>query len=358
MVASLLTRHRTGKFTLVADAEPMFLSFRLTDGSLPLRMKDGPASYSTNQLKRNRSLTPVAEAAEGTNEPVAKRHQRSGGFEPQSSQRRHEHPDLVDHFRVEMLTPSLSNHHTHGVSSAGTGNLEDYDDLELDDTFATFDTSLFDASPKTISTDIVDDPLFLGSSDRAIHDILRTASFEHNFQPPPSSVLRAHGSESRSAEEFDPTLQYSSPESSTLSAPSRNESLLDQEVDWRGVQEKVKNIPRNSSLASFPAAQMTSTGIARKAPQTPASSKPELLTTTWVSKGFRDMRLADCKTFFHIKEMLQTKIDMFQNQAEVTFELFARVMYSSRENFHHKQYFQFRDLFKEAPPYLAGVLSA
>lgn len=62
------------------------------------------------------------------------------------------------------------------------------------------------------------------------------------------------------------------------------------------------------------------------------------------------------KTFFHLNEMLDAKVQMFKHQPEMVFDLFARVLYSSRENFVKKQYFQFRDLFKETPPYLSGAL--
>ncbi|UZP37458.1 hypothetical protein NXS19_005274 [Fusarium pseudograminearum] len=50
------------------------------------------------------------------------------------------------------------------------------------------------------------------------------------------------------------------------------------------------------------------------------------------------------------------KTQIFRNQPEIIFELFARVVYSSRENFHKKQYFRFRSLLKECPPYLNGAL--
>lgn len=68
------------------------------------------------------------------------------------------------------------------------------------------------------------------------------------------------------------------------------------------------------------------------------------------------MPLKPHKTFFHVKEMLEAKQQMFRNQPDAVFELFARVVYSSRVNFYRKQYFQFRDLFKEPPPYLSGAL--
>lgn len=62
------------------------------------------------------------------------------------------------------------------------------------------------------------------------------------------------------------------------------------------------------------------------------------------------------KTFLHIKDLVDTKAQMFSNSHTAHFELFTRVLYSSRENFTHKQFFQFRDLLKETPPYLNGTL--
>jgi hypothetical protein len=63
------------------------------------------------------------------------------------------------------------------------------------------------------------------------------------------------------------------------------------------------------------------------------------------------------KTFFHFGEMLGAKATMFCNSPDAVFELFTRVVYSARENFGHRQYFQFRDLFKETPPFLSGALA-
>ncbi|KAJ0152544.1 Transcription factor gsfR2 [Fusarium oxysporum f. sp. albedinis] len=42
------------------------------------------------------------------------------------------------------------------------------------------------------------------------------------------------------------------------------------------------------------------------------------------------------KTFFDLQELVDAKTQMFRNQPDVTFELFARVIYSSRENFYKK----------------------
>ncbi|KAM6523826.1 hypothetical protein FSOLCH5_004439 [Fusarium solani] len=62
------------------------------------------------------------------------------------------------------------------------------------------------------------------------------------------------------------------------------------------------------------------------------------------------------RTFVDVQEMLDAKEQMFKNQDQAVFELFGRVVYSSRENFQKKQYFQLRSLLKEQPPYINGTL--
>ncbi|KAI9151868.1 hypothetical protein HJFPF1_09080 [Paramyrothecium foliicola] len=61
-------------------------------------------------------------------------------------------------------------------------------------------------------------------------------------------------------------------------------------------------------------------------------------------------------TFFHTPKLLLAKRQVQEQQPAATFEWYACVIHTTRENFAHKQYFQFRDLFEEAGPYLSGVL--
>ncbi|KAK0385325.1 hypothetical protein NLU13_7801 [Sarocladium strictum] len=63
------------------------------------------------------------------------------------------------------------------------------------------------------------------------------------------------------------------------------------------------------------------------------------------------------KTFFRISDMLKTKSEMFKNQPKAIFELFARLVFTSRDRDHTQQYFQLRDLFANNPPYLSGTLA-
>jgi hypothetical protein len=58
--------------------------------------------------------------------------------------------------------------------------------------------------------------------------------------------------------------------------------------------------------------------------------------------------------FFHPTDMLQEKQP---ESREEVYDLFGRVVYTQRENFHHRQYFRLRDAFRDKPPLLNGVLS-
>ncbi|KEY70744.1 hypothetical protein S7711_10685 [Stachybotrys chartarum IBT 7711] len=62
------------------------------------------------------------------------------------------------------------------------------------------------------------------------------------------------------------------------------------------------------------------------------------------------------KTFFDISEMLMAKEELFRNQPEIVFTLFARVMRSTRENYQHKQYFRCQDLMPNSYPCMSGTL--
>lgn len=62
------------------------------------------------------------------------------------------------------------------------------------------------------------------------------------------------------------------------------------------------------------------------------------------------------RTFFDISEMLMAKEELFRNQPEIVFTLFARVMRSTRENHQHKQYFQCQNLMPNNYPCMSGTL--
>lgn len=181
-------------------------------------------------------------------------------------------------------------------------------------------------------------------------------------QQPPYSVIRAFDCRSRSADVYDPQLQHLSPgELSNAEGLDINDLLLDEDVDWDFIHEHSCKTP--TKLSAIDSRQTSNPNLVadKEVPEskslglkaaTPKTSKPSNPTPAG-----GDLMLKPFKTFFQLSEMLEAKQQIFKNQTKVVFELFARVIYSSRENFQHKQYFQFRDLLKESPPYLNGTLS-
>ncbi|KAL7622238.1 hypothetical protein AAE478_007741 [Parahypoxylon ruwenzoriense] len=204
---------------------------------------------------------------------------------------------------------------------------------------------------------------------------------------PPSSVTIDWGHDSRSALEYDPTLKYSSPLSSSEKA-SRvqkgpqlvdvaggpgdvQEDLLDEDVDWNVVYAMTDVIPGDPSLAGLretarpsPSVRITCAGapsetdrdIEGVAPLGPFPRPPfpekvgDLSTVIGLSSN------TVLRTCFRIGEMINQSVRCLSHQQEVVFELFARVTYSNRENLERKQHFQFVDLFKDQQPYPAGIL--
>ncbi|KAJ4310868.1 hypothetical protein N0V84_010741 [Fusarium piperis] len=72
--------------------------------------------------------------------------------------------------------------------------------------------------------------------------------------------------------------------------------------------------------------------------------------------GIGQLLMRPYRTFVNVQEMVDAKDQMFKNQDNTVFELFARVVISSRGNFQKKQYFQFRSLLNEQLPYVNGTL--
>ncbi|KAF4460763.1 hypothetical protein FALBO_12443 [Fusarium albosuccineum] len=166
-----------------------------------------------------------------------------------------------------------------------------------------------------------------------------------------------------SADEYDPQLQHSSPQTNASTGRSNTDDPpLAEEIDWSNVQEHAHHVPKQGSVLhsldktisrskttkAQLASQRTSASCKSKAPATVGSKNPKPFVGQVLLKPY--------KTFFELQEMVDAKTQMFSNQPNVIFELFGRVLHSKRENFHKKQYFQFRSLLKERPPYLGGTL--
>ncbi|PHH72432.1 hypothetical protein CDD82_5978 [Ophiocordyceps australis] len=170
---------------------------------------------------------------------------------------------------------------------------------------------------------------------------------------PPSSVLRQFDHDLFSDEDhFDPNLNYTPPRSDSASLQHADDPPpLAQEADWSPVCQHVE-IMRNKSNPRRQGALQTQLATDEKnllaIQATPAPPVPDLWTR---------IKPKQFKTFLRLDELIEAKCNIYKNQPHVILHLFARVLYSSRENFFRKQYFQFRDLFCETAPYIGGCLA-
>ncbi|KAI1496669.1 hypothetical protein F5X99DRAFT_399520 [Biscogniauxia marginata] len=204
---------------------------------------------------------------------------------------------------------------------------------------------------------------------------------------PPSSVTRAWDHDSRSAHEYDSSLQYSSPLPSESyqvelkkqvsaakdSAPSdHDQDLLDEGVDWEAVFAATNILQRDPSIAPpqelracqgatqetqiydtietlSPSDSLTSLSPFRRPPF------PEKVHPRCSVPGMSSQTVL--RTCFRIGVMINQTMRCFNHHQDVVFELFARVVYSNRENLSRTQHFQFVDLFKDQQPFPSGVLT-
>lgn len=170
---------------------------------------------------------------------------------------------------------------------------------------------------------------------------------------PPSSVLRELDNESasNSTVDFDSALQHSPfPSKSLITAPYDELPSTNQtDVIWDQVRQ------HNASNRT-----VTTSPLTAEVKQPPSKKRGHIATQNHAptNGNFVDgMMLKPGKFWFHFHEMLEAMESTYHNQPNVSFELFARVVYSTRENFEKKQYFWIRDLFKVQPPYISGVLA-
>ena len=189
---------------------------------------------------------------------------------------------------------------------------------------------------------------------------------------PPSSVIRGMdvGSSTSSIEVFDPNLQRSPPNShpsgSDTAADKRGqfgaEDLLDYEVEWDEVFDALPlcakdpsspNSPNTAMAGGFPTPQTLPNISSQRRPfvrprfPAPVRDKSPI-------GGLSNTTLF--RTCFRIGEMMNEGSRCYKANQEVTFELYARVNYSSRESLTRVQHFHFMDLSTEYPPHPAGTL--
>ncbi|KAI0204536.1 hypothetical protein F4808DRAFT_345991 [Astrocystis sublimbata] len=201
---------------------------------------------------------------------------------------------------------------------------------------------------------------------------------------PPSS-LQGWDYESQSAQEYDPSLKYSPPKVegpdinvvnpdrvSPGSAAEASEDLLDEGVDWKAVLTNMDTMMTYPSSDHFPESDKPDTERAAMCAKETGdrgsqANKPGAL-IAFVRPPFpekvRDRPLVPgmssntlLRTCFRIGVMISQTVHCFNHKQDVTFELYARVTYSSRETLARKQHFQFVDLYKDQQPYPAATLA-
>lgn len=180
-------------------------------------------------------------------------------------------------------------------------------------------------------------------------------------EQPPSSVVRAFDIDSNFAEDYDPNLQYSSPhtDKSSLTAGSSTTIPSTENMDWSNISQQILT-PREGSIDMLNNKNVLAHNAPLNVqddllPPTPAASA----STLWPSWTPTPMSMSNfnlSRTCFRLGEIIGSKAAMIRHQPHAVYNVFARVLYSSRENFFRRQYFQLRDLLSESPPYLSGAL--
>ncbi|KAK3381301.1 hypothetical protein B0H63DRAFT_524030 [Podospora didyma] len=196
---------------------------------------------------------------------------------------------------------------------------------------------------------------------------------------PPSSVLRGLGTPS-TIETFDPNLQRSPPTNTpskmTQGCPTsggsrgNEEELLDYDVDWDIILNSPPSLPKDPSLFGSSNKDMIAAapGEPTVGKEFSSSRPPQSIQKPFVRPPFpQTMRdkspviglsnSSMLRTCFRIGQLVNEGARCFSTQKDVTFELYARIMSSSREPFSRVQHFRFMDLFKEQLPYPTGTLT-
>ncbi|ORY62543.1 uncharacterized protein BCR38DRAFT_525511 [Pseudomassariella vexata] len=238
--------------------------------------------------------------------------------------------------------------------------------------------------PATDDTGLPDDyPIDEFEEEDMIRLLEDTSAAVENHMPP-ASVQQGWDRDSRSADEYDPNLQFSSRSNSSEietmvtsseipAAEKCEDDLLDEEVDWGTVYAITSSIPKDPSLVGSREGETTEPlprAEAQPAEHLQQSIQPENSgpLSPFARPPFPE-RVRDrssvpgmssntvLRTCFRIGEMISQSARCFNHQQEVVVELYARVTYSSRESLARKQHFQFVDLFKDRQPYPSGTLS-
>ncbi|KXH42747.1 hypothetical protein CNYM01_03770 [Colletotrichum nymphaeae SA-01] len=216
------------------------------------------------------------------------------------------------------------------------------------------------AQSSSNSGDTIEDDYGLeGVDEEEMAQLLEDTGDEPPGFPPPS-VIQKIDCDSRSASSFDSKLQFSEPDTNTSEASNTDltePDLLDEDVDWELV---IKCAATAAGASPDREARMSirgNTKVSLKEHSRPAPLVrppfPDKMRDRSVVVGLSSTTMM--RTCFRVGELLNTQAKCSREKQDVFFELFARVVYSNRENVAKVQHVQLRDLFTDRQPFLSGV---
>ncbi|KAK3316066.1 hypothetical protein B0H66DRAFT_276212 [Apodospora peruviana] len=200
-------------------------------------------------------------------------------------------------------------------------------------------------------------------------------------QLPPSSVVRDMDADS-TIKVFDPSLQRSSPRESPQSGDVvkteeqrkiEDENLLSSDFDWDKVLDSSLP-PQKAAFTSNITSEVAATNGRKPVATEGGTEEPDR--TTYPAElrqpisrppfpsVVRDKspvtglsNSSFFRTCFRVGHFISEGIQYFNTKQETTFELYARVTYSSRNRKERVQHFQFADLIKDQHPFPTGTLT-
>lgn len=255
----------------------------------------------------------------------------------------------------------------HRILSAGVDQLEEeYSDMSFELELAMIgEMQTLENSLTATGNSYPGDEFLLEDADIEAFSSLGDGNMEQSAEQeqPPSSVVQALDVESNFAEDYDPNLQFSSPHTDKSRSTVRSSTTIPstESIDWDNIREQISTpngdtIDR-SNIKNGPTHNAPLNIRDEKLPPTPTpSASAPRLWPSWTPAPMNISIFNPSRTCFRLGELIESKAAMIRHQPHAVFNVFARVLYSSRENFFRRQYFQLRDLFTELPPYLTGAL--
>lgn len=221
-----------------------------------------------------------------------------------------------------------------------------------------------------------DDEYSITSSHEEAMKELLDSSPDHLAQIPPSSVIRAVEGSS-TPEKVDPSLQISPPGNgpkmcSVLEGntqPCNTENLVDEDIDWIEVVQHLPAAPKIPNTADSTQPLNSTSQLLENAVEwmqsrsiSPAKYRPFTrpdfpcpLRNKSPVEGISNSNVL--RTCFRVGSIFKEVARWLRADQEVTFELFARASYTSREKASRIQHFQFVDLYEDQLPHISGVLT-